>query len=383
MRVLHVVEAMDLGGAESLVVEHARHAAPDVQTFVCALNRGGPALEAARDAGARALVLEKGRGRWSGLGRLARLMRDEKIDVVNGHNPTGGLYAALAGAAAGVPVVRTEHSVHYPGRHSGLYAWALEPLVTSIARRVICVCEASRISHASRLAWAERRFVTVLNGISAAPPARPRDAMRAELGLAPGARVILSVGSLTRQKAQHTLIEAVALLAGRIPEVSLVIAGEGPLRRDLEALALARGAGDTVRLIGARRDVADLLEACDVFTLSSQREGLSVTLLEAMRAGRAAVATRVGGNGEAIADGETGLLVPPEDPGRLAGALESLLAEPARAAAFGRAARIRWAERFTAERMVGETEAIYRAVLGIEAPAARGHAEVRHASARA
>lgn len=378
-----MVEAMHQGGAESLVVEHVRHAAPDVQTFVCALNRGGPALEAAEAAGARARVLEKGKGRLGGLGRLARLMRDEKIDVVNGHNPTGGLYAALAGARAGVKaIVRTEHSIHYAGRHSGLYALALEPLVTALARRVICVCEASRASHADRLGWAREKFVTVLNGISAAPPARPRDLVRAELGLLPGARVALSVGSLTRQKAQHVLVEAFARLRSRVPEAVLVLAGEGPLRSELESAVLRLGIADAVRLIGPRRDVADLLEACDVFVLSSEREGLSVTLLEAMRAGRAAVATRVGGNGEAIADGETGLLVPAGDALGLAKALEALLGDPSRAATLGRAGRIRWAERFTAERMVAETEALYREALGLEVPA-RGLREERHASARA
>ncbi len=101
------------------------------------------------------------------------------------------------------------------------------------------------------------------------------------------------------------------------------------------------------------------MAAADVFVLSSVREGLSVTLLEAMRAGRPAVATRIGGNTEAVEDGVTGTIVPAGDPAALGAARGALLGDPARAAAAGEAARRRFEQRFRAERMVRETEAIY------------------------
>ena len=363
MKVMHVIEAMHQGGAESLVVEHVRRAAPDVESLVCALNRGGPSLEAAERAGARTFMLDKGAKRGSGLGKLSAILREEGVDVVNGHNPTGGLYGALAGARARVPVVvRTEHSFHYRGRHSALYP-ALEILSTLIARRVVCVCDAVLQSHTSRLSWAAERFVTVANGISPAPPTRPRETVRAELGIGPGESLVLAIGSLTRQKSQHTLIEAMALPPLASGSARLAIAGEGPRRAELEALAASRGVAGRVSFLGPRLDAADLLEACDLFVLPSVREGLSITLLEAMRAGRAAVATRIGGNGEALEDGATGVLVPPGDPAALAAAIAALLADPARRAAMGEAARARWAARFTAERMVRDTEALYRAEL--------------------
>jgi glycosyltransferase involved in cell wall biosynthesis len=363
MRVAHVIEAMHQGGAESLVVEHVRLAAPDVESWVVALNRGGPSLEAAERAGAHAVMLGKGGAAWSGVERLAALLRAERIELVNGHNPTGGLYGALAGARARVPVVfRTEHSIHYAGRHSAWYP-ALEIVSTLLSRRVVCVCEAVLHSHVSRLPWAAGRFVTVANGISPAPHTRPRESVRAELGADPGAPVALTVGSLTRQKAQHDLLEAWAPIARRLPAAVLWIAGEGPLRDALAVRADALGIAPRVRFLGARRDAHDLIAACDVFVLSSVREGLSITLLEAMRAGRACVATRIGGNGEAVADGVTGRIVPASDPSALSEAIASLLEDPARRDAMGAAGRARWAERFTAERMVRETEALYRAEL--------------------
>jgi len=362
MRVLHVVESMRRGGAESVVVEHVRHAAPDLELLVCALNHDGPALEAARAAGARTFLLGK-RGPLDGVRQLAALMRRERVEVVNGHNATGGLYAALAARIAGIPVVfRTEHTIHFPGRHSALYP-LLEPVSTVLTRRVVCVCQAVLESHVSRLPWAARRFVTVANGISSAEHTRPREVIRAsvrnQLGIQDDQLLVLTIGSLSRQKAYARLLDAFAPIAEADPYARLLIAGEGPLRPALEA-RIADGLADSVRLLGARDDAVDLLEACDVFVLSSEREGLPITLIEAMRAGRPAVSTRIGGTAEVVEDGVTGLLVPVGDGPALTGALRALLADPALRERMGEAGRRRWRERFTAERMVCDTEALYR-----------------------
>jgi glycosyltransferase involved in cell wall biosynthesis len=375
MRVLHVIEAMHQGGAESLVVEHVRLAAPDVTSTVVALNRGGPALEAAAAAGAEAVQLGKGGNRLAALARLSRLMRDLRIDVVNGHNPTGAMYATLAARLAGVAVAfRTEHSIHYPGRGFRFYG-PIEALLTRSTEKVICVCEAARASHAPRFRGLEDRFLTVLNGI--AEPAcapRARDEVRAGLGIAAGRPVALTVGSLTPQKSQDVLLRAMAVARDRVPGALLLVAGEGRLREPLRELHATLGLGESVRFLGARDDVPDLMAACDLFVLSSSREGLSVTLLEAMRAGRAAIATEVGGNREAVADGSTGRIVPVGGVTEMAGALAELLGDPARLVALGQAGRERWRERFTAERMVGETEALYRAALARRAATRGGRA---------
>jgi glycosyltransferase involved in cell wall biosynthesis len=141
------------------------------------------------------------------------------------------------------------------------------------------------------------------------------------------------------------------------------MAGAGPLRHALEERAAAEGVIDQIRWLGPRQDVGDLVHAADMFVLSSEREGLPLSLLEAMRGARAAVVTRVGGNAEALVEGETGYLVPPHDAAALAQALLRLVGDPARREAFGRAARERWTRFFTAARMVRETESLYRAAL--------------------
>lgn len=368
MRVLHVIEAMHQGGAESLIAEHVRHAGRGVESLVCALNRGGPALDLAASYGARTFVLDKRQshplmGRIAAIGRLASLIRREKVNVVNGHNPVGALYASAAGRLGGArAVVRTEHSIHYPGRHSALYP-LLENGSTVLADRVICVCEAARQSHVTRLGWAAKKFVTILNGTSGNLPTRTREEMRASFSLLENDRLTLHVGSLTPQKAQHVLIEAFMTVARRSSAARLFVVGDGPLKPSLEQRVADAGFRDRVRFLGSRLDIADLMTAADAYVLSSVREGLSVTLIEAMRAGLPCIATRVGGNPEAVADGETGIIVPPGDPESLSRALLKVADDRLTAGRMGRAGRERWRRLFTGERMVRETEALYESLL--------------------
>jgi glycosyltransferase involved in cell wall biosynthesis len=224
-----------------------------------------------------------------------------------------------------------------------------------------------------------RRFVTVANGISPAPRTRPRQAVREALELEGHTLGILHVGSLTRQKAQHVLLEAFASVRMEVPQAVLLIAGDGPLRTALETQAMDLGVLEGVRFLGDRDDVADLMEACDVFVLSSIREGLPVTLLEAMRAGRPSIVTDAGGCPEAVVDGKTGAIVPCGDALALAAAVAGILRDETLMRRMGHAARARWHERFTAERMVGETEALY----GLRPTAATNpadHSRISHAT---
>jgi glycosyltransferase involved in cell wall biosynthesis len=361
---MHVINAMNLGGAEMVVLEHVRHAGPDVESHVCAVNDGGWALKEAERLGARTFVLGKQGGRIHAVRRLSRAMEAAGIQVANGHNPSGGFYATLAGRWARVPlVIRTEHSIHHPGRHASAYTAIVEPALTAMTDRVICVCEAVRKSQAERLGWASSRFTVVPNGISAVPIELDREAARTRLGWSGDDRVALTVASLTPAKAQVVLIEAFAEVARSIPTARLMIAGDGPLRPDLERQIRELSLGDRIALLGVRNDVPILLAAADAFVLSSNREGLSMSLLEAMRAGKPAAVTDVGGNGESVAQGVTGLVVPPANAAALAEALVTLLSDPVKAAQWGAAARRRWEQTYTADHMARSTEQLYRSEL--------------------
>ena len=150
------------------------------------------------------------------------------------------------------------------------------------------------------------------------------------------------------------------LLLERVPRAHAVIAGSGDLEEYLRDLALEVGVADRVHVLGPRRDVPALMHAIDVFAMPSIWEGFGLVLLEAMAAGRPIVASRVATIPEVVVDGETGVLVPPGDPLALAEALAGLAREPERAQAFGKAGRERLRTRFSIEKMVGDTELLYR-----------------------
>jgi glycosyltransferase involved in cell wall biosynthesis len=172
-----------------------------------------------------------------------------------------------------------------------------------------------------------------------------------------------NVAALTEHKDHDTLIRAAAQVVERQPRARFVIVGDGELREPLTALAASLGLAEHVVFTGFRRDIDRLMPAFDVFCLSSILEGLGTSLLDAMSFSRPIVATRAGGISEAVADGETGLLVVPRDIGGLAVALLELLNDADRREAYGVAGRQRFDTHFTAERMVEETLTVYEELL--------------------
>lgn len=194
-------------------------------------------------------------------------------------------------------------------------------------------------------------------------PVRGRDAVRAELGAAPGDRVLVSLAALHARKGLDVLVDALAMLARRGHRPHAWLAGEGEERAALERRIETHGLSGRVRLLGRRTDVGDLLAGADVFVLPAHREGLGVAALEAMAAGRPVVASRVGGLADAVVDGRTGLLVPPGDPTALAAAIERLLVDEDLRRRLGQEGPRRVAEGFLPGQMVEAYERIYRAVL--------------------
>jgi glycosyltransferase involved in cell wall biosynthesis len=267
---------------------------------------------------------------------------------------------ARAARYAGVPaVVQTQHLPWRIGSHKprARLFHALEPV-----DRVIMVSEAQRRTY-ERIGLPADRIATVPNGV------RPRDAglgperARAELGLDPEAPVVLTVGRLTVMKGQRHLVNAVPGLAARFPGLQVVLIGHGHLREALERQAADLGVAHVVHLAGHRPEARLLLDAADVFVLPSVNEAMPLALLEAMDAGLPVVATRVFGSAEVVVDGETGLLVPPGDPGALGSALARLLADPRLRRRYAAAGRRRYLEAFTSARMAADTLAVYRRVL--------------------
>jgi len=172
------------------------------------------------------------------------------------------------------------------------------------------------------------------------------------------------VARLLPEKGHRHFLEALAALRGAQPRISGLIVGQGVMRAELEARSRELGLLDSVRFLGERTDVPEILQATDILVLpSTLREGLSISLLEAMAARRPVVASDVGGNRETIGDSGAGLVVPPADSRSLTEALEALLADPEKARRMGEAGRAKVERDFDIRRMVRQTETIYTDLL--------------------
>jgi glycosyltransferase involved in cell wall biosynthesis len=187
--------------------------------------------------------------------------------------------------------------------------------------------------------------------------------IRGELGIGRDDFVVGNVGRLALQKGQRHLVAAMPALLEQVPHTHLLIAGAGDLEDYLRDLALEFGVAERVHVLGARKDVPALMHAIDVFAMPSIWEGFGIVLLEAMAAGRPIVASRVATIPEVVVDGETGVLVPPGAPSALAQALGTLARDAARAKRMGEAGRERLRRQFSIEKMVGDTETLYRELL--------------------
>jgi glycosyltransferase involved in cell wall biosynthesis len=364
-RVLHVIESLAAGGAERVVVEYAT--AHDRERYVpeiCCVRSSGPLVDTLRASGVPVHEL----GRRFGLDprpafRLAALIRREKFDVVHNHNFAALSVGVAASMFSGVRVlVRTEHNVTLGGSP----ARALLSRAAALREDAqIAVSEAVRRSHVQAGRVPEARFVVVRNGISEdrLRPDVSRGAVRGGLGIGESEFVCLNIGSLTRQKNRVNLLKAVSLL-GDVERLRVLIVGSGPREAELRELSTRLGLEERVHFLGERLDISNLLGASDAFVLSSDWEGLPITLLEAMAAGLPSVATSVGGVPEVISEGETGYIVPPNDAEALAGGIRALAADEGLRSRMAHAARDAFRKRFRAEQMVRQTEALYDLAAG-------------------
>lgn len=202
----------------------------------------------------------------------------------------------------------------------------------------------------------------------AAASVEQRLAARAErvagaAGAAAAPPTVLYAGRHNYEKGLDILLHAWQRVQRQVPEARLLVAGDGPLAPQMAALAAALGLDGTVTLLGPRGDIPDLMARADVFVLPSRFDGLSNVLLEAMAAGLPCIASRVSGSLDVIVDGESGLLVPPEEPEALAEALLRLLARPAEALRLGRAARARVMAHYERETQMRRLVGLYQHVL--------------------
>jgi glycosyltransferase involved in cell wall biosynthesis len=300
-------------------------------------------------------------------GRLARDIVRRRIEIVHAYSFYGNVFAIPPARLAAAPVVIASI------RDRGPY---LTPMQTRVQRQICRIATRVLVNANSVKDWLleqgfdPARIVVIPNGVDLTRFDEPidRDAIRRELGLAPGTPIVMVVSRLNQLKGLEDFLESAALLAPAFPALRFLVVGEAKLGdvhylKVLTGLAADLGIRDKVFFLGLRSDVPALLASTTVSVMPSLNEALSNVLLESMAAGAPTVATRVGGTPEAMVDGVNGRLVPPGQPAAMAKAIAHLLSDPEAAAALGRAARRSVEDRFSVGRMVQSTEQLYMSLL--------------------
>jgi glycosyltransferase involved in cell wall biosynthesis len=367
IRVGFVVHVMQVAGAEVLVAEAIRRLRGRIEATVFCLDAPGTLGEQLRCEGVEVVCLGRRPGRdWRVAWRLARESRARHVEVLHAHQYTPFFYSALARVASmgGPRLVLTEHGRHYPDLVRPLRRAVNRLVLDRLADAVNACCVFSADGLARVDGFSARRIEVIENGIDLTRYSRTsnRAALRRGLGLETGRRYVITIARFHPVKDHATLLRAFAEVAAARPDVDLLLAGDGPLRADLERLAVESCISGRVRFLGVRSDVPALLQASDLFALTSVSEAASLTLLEAMASGLAVVVTNVGGNPEIVREGVEGLLVPRGDSSATATALLRLLDDPALAAAMGAAGRARVEDRYRLQRTIESYYALYQRV---------------------
>lgn len=364
--VLHLLRPAQ-GGMRELVRALLLAAPPDAPPLLCA---PAETLEAFADAvpeSSRRLalpMLSAPHQQIAGGQIAARFAKRSGAHLLHGHGLRFAPLFASASVASGLPLVVSLHNL-VPPDMNGLQRAAAQAALGR-ATKIIAVSDA--VAKSAATVASPSRIETIPNGIDAARFAITHTATRGHtryaLHVSGDAPVIVCLSRLSPEKDVTNLLEAFALLLPRFPDARLFVAGDGKLRPTLQWHIELLGIGASAHLLGSlpREAVADLLRAADVFALSSREEGLSLAVLEAMAAGLPVVATRIGGLPEAVAENVTGYLAPAQNPPAFAAQLARLLGDKTAREAMGEAGRARALERFTQERMVAQTFAVYEAI---------------------
>ncbi len=307
-----------------------------------------------RDAGVRTVAFEaRGSSDFGAVLRLRRHLKENRCDLLHAHTSHAHALGLLARAGLGLPLVVTRHVAFSIKRFSRWKYRAVDRFaaVSECVRQVLTGAGVSPDA-----------VDVIYNGIDLGPFSGERATARAQLDFSPAETLVVSAGALSREKNQALLLEAWAGLFRRFPHARLLLAGSGPLEKELRTMADRRGL-ERIDFLGHREDVPTLLLASDVYVSTSDTEGLSLSVMEAMAAGLPVVATAAGGVKELVDEGDTGLTVPLRDAPALGDALAALLADPARRIALGQRGRARALASFGLPAMAERYARFYRAAL--------------------
>lgn len=338
MKILHVITSLRLGGAEKLVAEllpRLRQAGHEVAVYVF-LGIHTPLVNQLREAGIHVIMGPKNRSVYypGHIRVLRRLMPN--YDIVHTHNSSSQLFAALAHIGRTTPLVTTEHST-YNRRRQHAFFRPLDRWMYRQYRQIICISELCLQNLQTYLADGKTSSMCVIhNGIDIELYSSAQPSAEYNHETLHAAHLLINVAGFRQEKDQPTLIRAMRLLPD---DYHLLLVGEGECLPTCQQLAQSLGVAQRVHFLGLRTDIPSLLQSADVVLMSSHYEGLSLSCLEGMSAGKPLVASDVDGLREVVSG--YGVLFPHEDEKALAAAVERLCTDTANAASIAKRCRQR------------------------------------------
>lgn len=369
-RICHVMTADLWAGAEVQLATTASYLSrTDLDVTAVLFNDGRLAAELRR-LGIDVTVIDEARHNSLAIvASLTRFLIERRIDVVHTHRYKDTVLGTIAAKLAGVPhVIRTVHGLREPMAgwnriKFGAYERLDNFILRAAADRVIAVSNRMAGTLIAN-GFKSSRVTTIHNGIDLAKSIASRSAgdMKRALGVTDASIVFGTAGRLSPVKGHDTFIKAARLILDKVPGARFVFAGDGPLETNLKALAARSGVDGACVFLGARSDINDVIAAFDVLVLPSLSEGLPMAVLEGMAAGKAVVASRVGGLPEVIQHGTSGLLVPPADAQALASACVDLATDREWASRMGTEAKRVVAAEFSHERGAAAVVDLYRSI---------------------
>ncbi len=367
-RILHVIDKLSMDGINPssvalCFIEWIKHAdARRFEVMAAVLRPPDAASKHLEEKGVRLFYIDKGKYSFANVGAIAELARRERIDLLHLHGYSAANFGRLAARRVGIPALMHEWAILRVLPHQFAMDWLLRRK-TDLA---VGVSESVRefLIHGRSVARDKTRVVW--NGVNlanfkTAEPAKVA-AFREKFGIGPQHLVVGTMTRLREEKGNRYFVEAAAQVAREFPEARFLIAGDGPLRAELEALTARLGLQGRLHFAGFVSDVAVAFAAFDIAVLASLTEGFPFALAEAMAAGKPVVVTAVGGMKEMVQHEVNGLLVPPADSAALAQGWLRLLRDAALRERFSQAARAR-SQAFSVERNVAALEELYAHLL--------------------
>jgi len=365
INVVHLVEELTIGGLEktlTAVVLNLNKKKYNVSVWC--LREGGFFADKLVKEGIDVNILHISTSRNPlSIYKLYRLLKSHKFDIIHTHAYSAGTIGRISAFLAGIPVIISHnHSIYdYYNKYYHFVEW----LLSLITDRVICISEVvNRFANETQRINA-KKLITIHNGIDDVCPVTEKRSsdLKKELGLPINHSVICTIAHLEEHKGLKYLLESASLLLASRRDISFLFVGVGALERKLKKLCVDLKIEKNVIFSGERSDIPEILFSIDIFVLPSLREGLPLTILEAMACGKPVIATNVGGIPEIVVDGVSGILVSPKDPEALFRAMDELLNDRAKLTKMGHHGERVCEESFSSNAMIEKIENLYDSLL--------------------